>query len=238
MTSPITQKRRFEVFRRDGFRCTYCGATANDTKLVIDHIHPRKLGGTNAIENLTTACEPRNLGKSATPLTAQTAPRAPDLAKAWHDAIEDAYRVRTIALADIAADTVARLDNEWLRWSCGTDHRTPVPRPAHWEDDVEAAVYNGADPDYLVNLVQQCMTIRKVRPGMVYTKHWLPRACNHVNRMQMHAFESLGLRDRVEEAYQRGHEVGYREGLETGRATRQGPPRSLRDLIVTVGGVA
>lgn len=56
---------RFEVFQRDGFRCIYCGASKEETKLVVDHVIPVRDGGTNDIGNLATACQPCNAGKSA-----------------------------------------------------------------------------------------------------------------------------------------------------------------------------
>jgi len=60
----ISQKVRFEVFKRDGFSCQYCGKTANVT-LEIDHIMPISKGGTNDFENLITACYECNRGKGA-----------------------------------------------------------------------------------------------------------------------------------------------------------------------------
>lgn len=59
----LTKKLRFEVFKRDGFRCQYCGAAAPDVLLVVDHIHPVAEGGKNDILNLITACQPCNAGK-------------------------------------------------------------------------------------------------------------------------------------------------------------------------------
>ncbi len=61
----IGPKIRFEVFSRDGFRCHYCGATAQEAKLTIDHIRPVALGGNNSFENLVTACSSCNSGKSS-----------------------------------------------------------------------------------------------------------------------------------------------------------------------------
>lgn len=66
----ISAKTRFEVFKRDGFRCMYCGATPPGVLLQVDHIDPVALGGTNDQDNLITACQPCNAGKSATPLSA------------------------------------------------------------------------------------------------------------------------------------------------------------------------
>ncbi|MCH8822098.1 MAG: HNH endonuclease [Planctomycetes bacterium] len=55
---------RFDVFKRDSFKCQYCGATAPDVLLEIDHIKPVSKGGTNDITNLITSCQACNTGKS------------------------------------------------------------------------------------------------------------------------------------------------------------------------------
>ena len=52
------------MFKRDSFKCQYCGASAPDVLLHIDHINPVSKGGTNDIVNLVTSCESCNLGKS------------------------------------------------------------------------------------------------------------------------------------------------------------------------------
>jgi hypothetical protein len=64
----ISTRTRFEVFKRDGFRCAYCGITPVDAVLHVDHIVPVANGGTNDPANLTTSCQPCNGGKSAVPL--------------------------------------------------------------------------------------------------------------------------------------------------------------------------
>ena len=68
----IGKKLRFEVFKRDGFRCQYCGATAPDVLLVVDHVNPVAEGGGNDILNLITACQPCNSGKGKRLLGDQT----------------------------------------------------------------------------------------------------------------------------------------------------------------------
>lgn len=55
---------RFEVFKRDQFRCQYCGRCAPDAVLVVDHIDPVAKGGGNEIVNLITSCRECNSGKS------------------------------------------------------------------------------------------------------------------------------------------------------------------------------
>lgn len=60
---PLSKKIRFEVFKRDQFKCQYCGASAPDVVLHVDHINPVSKGGENDILNLITSCQPCNSGK-------------------------------------------------------------------------------------------------------------------------------------------------------------------------------
>lgn len=68
----LSKKTRFEVFKRDGFTCQYCGAKAPDAILHVDHIEPVSKGGDNSILNLITACDGCNSGKSDRRLSDQT----------------------------------------------------------------------------------------------------------------------------------------------------------------------
>jgi hypothetical protein len=65
----LSKKTRFEVFKRDGFKCQYCGAHPPSVLLEVDHIVPVAGGGKNHMDNLVTACEPCNQGKGARALT-------------------------------------------------------------------------------------------------------------------------------------------------------------------------
>lgn len=53
----------YSILERDEFACWYCGRRPPDVVLHVDHIQPRSQGGTNARENLLTACARCNLGK-------------------------------------------------------------------------------------------------------------------------------------------------------------------------------
>lgn len=66
----LSKKLRFDVFKRDGFTCQYCGRTPPTVILECDHINPRANGGSDAIDNLATACFDCNRGKSDGLLTA------------------------------------------------------------------------------------------------------------------------------------------------------------------------
>lgn len=66
---PLSKKTRFEVFKRDGFTCQYCGRSAPDVILEVDHIEPVAAGGSDNIMNLITACRDCNRGKSKVKLS-------------------------------------------------------------------------------------------------------------------------------------------------------------------------
>ncbi|WP_063850829.1 HNH endonuclease [Flammeovirga sp. SJP92] len=68
----LTKKTRFEVFKRDKFQCQYCGKSAPDVVLNVDHIDPVSKGGTNDIINLITSCFDCNQGKKARLLSDDT----------------------------------------------------------------------------------------------------------------------------------------------------------------------
>jgi hypothetical protein len=67
----VTKKLRFEVLKRDSFRCQYCGASAPEVLLQVDHIKPVAGGGSDDIWNLVTSCQPCNSGKSDRTLSDQ-----------------------------------------------------------------------------------------------------------------------------------------------------------------------
>jgi len=59
----ISKKTRFEVFKRDGFKCQYCGRTPPAVVLELDHIIPKSKEGVESMDNYITACFDCNRGK-------------------------------------------------------------------------------------------------------------------------------------------------------------------------------
>ena len=55
-TAPLTRR---AVFARDGWRCQYCGATAEN----LDHVIPKSRGGTHTWDNVVAACRRCNSKK-------------------------------------------------------------------------------------------------------------------------------------------------------------------------------
>ncbi len=69
----ISKRVRFEVFKRDSFKCQYCGQSSPDVLLHVDHIVAVSNGGLSDVTNYVTACVDCNLGKSNKSLDDTTA---------------------------------------------------------------------------------------------------------------------------------------------------------------------
>lgn len=98
----VSKRARFEIFKRDGFACRYCGRTPPDVLLHVDHVIPRSDNGSDDPDNLTTACQDCNLGKSNKPLN-QRLPSSPSVdevrdrieqAEAYLEAMKEVRSVR------------------------------------------------------------------------------------------------------------------------------------------------
>lgn len=60
----VSLSTRFDVIKRDGYKCVVCGRSSNDgITLEIDHIVPVSKGGIDAEWNLQTLCFDCNRGK-------------------------------------------------------------------------------------------------------------------------------------------------------------------------------
>lgn len=65
---PASRGTRFKVLQRDDFTCRYCGRSAPEVVLDVDHVVPVREGGSNDMANLVAACVDCNTGKSGHPL--------------------------------------------------------------------------------------------------------------------------------------------------------------------------
>lgn len=122
----VSQRLRFNVFMRDGFRCQYCGRAAPDVELEADHVHPRSKGGPDTMANLVTACVACNGGKRATvmPIHAWRLGAGPlDGATVWSAA---AYPLVWVYQAHDG--TMLRFADEWLSEDSGDGYDIPSNR--------------------------------------------------------------------------------------------------------------
>lgn len=111
----VSKRTRYEVLRRDNHTCRYCGGTAPDAVLTVDHVLPVSLGGTDKPDNLVAACRDCNYGKAA------SNPDAPLLDNVREDALRWAAAVRRAAEIQEAErakgrDYVCAVLNAWEHW--------------------------------------------------------------------------------------------------------------------------
>ena len=131
----VSKRLRYEVLRRDNHACRYCGATAPEARLTVDHVVPTALGGTDEPSNLVTACSDCNSGKAA------SAPDAPLVADVEADSLRWAAAMARAAEAqakdrDFVRQVLAWFDEIWLDWHTDFDG-SPIPRPVGWQDSIE-----------------------------------------------------------------------------------------------------
>lgn len=62
----ISDSNKYFVLSRDGFTCQYCGRSAPEVILHVDHILPVARGGDNSLTNLISSCDSCNYGKGTT----------------------------------------------------------------------------------------------------------------------------------------------------------------------------
>jgi 5-methylcytosine-specific restriction endonuclease McrA len=142
-------------------QCAYC--LASNTRLEIDHVHPRSKGGGNRISNLVIACRACNEAKADQPIETFLADRPEVLARI--------QRQRKAPLVDAAAVNSTRwrlyegLKAFGLPVEVGSGGRTRWNRnglalpKTHW---IDAAAVGGSTPDRL--------RIRYVRPWLIEAK--------------------------------------------------------------------
>jgi len=108
---------RFRILRRCGFKCVYCGRSAQEIPLQVDHLQPVALNGTDDDANLIAACRDCNLGKSANAITSRAEPltraeqREMNVLELWedHDSTNEKLGVDDLAERKLTAEMAERL---------------------------------------------------------------------------------------------------------------------------------
>jgi hypothetical protein len=156
----VSKRLRYEVLKRDGHACRYCGRTAPEVKLTIDHVVPTTLGGSDDPDNLVTACSDCNSGKSS------SNPDAPLVANVAEDALRWAQAQRAAAAAmlkDLGRRQEARgqFRAAWNEWS-GGPKKVPIPLPSAWEASVDQMLAAGLPLPILTDCITVAMNARNV----------------------------------------------------------------------------
>lgn len=161
----VSKRLRYEVLRRDNHTCKYCGGTAPDVTLTVDHVVPSTLGGSDDPSNLVAACKDCNAGKSASnpdaPLVADVDEKAAQWAQAMNRVVND-------RMAEHAAQRtrVAVFDQKWCSWRDGAGDE--LPREGNWKNSIVMFLANGLDDEFLADAVDTAAGNRKIR----YTDVW------------------------------------------------------------------
>ena len=95
----VSKRTRFEVLRRDNYTCRYCGASAPEVQITVDHVVPVALGGSDDPTNLACACWACNSGKASTKPDEQTVADVSEDAIRWAKAMQSAAEMDRAARA-------------------------------------------------------------------------------------------------------------------------------------------
>lgn len=87
---PAQPLRRERIFRRDDYRCVYCGGSFPVAELTLDHVEPRVKGGDRSEGNLVTCCRQCNTAKGGEPAWAYLA-RDPELRTGFLERAQDIW---------------------------------------------------------------------------------------------------------------------------------------------------
>ena len=159
---PLSVRTRFEIFKRDDFRCAYCGRRSPDVVLEVDHIIPVASGGSSDPVNLITSCWACNSGKAAVPLDVVITAEDP------HErAIDLLERERQLAEynAVLARQTQRRDEESWdlvFYWLGEQGKLTPAQ-----EAGDETVSFNRRELAWLKNALVWCPR-EKIREFMDY----------------------------------------------------------------------
>ena len=156
----VSKRLRYEILRRDNHACRYCGASAPDVPLTVDHVMPTSLGGSDDPSNLVTACRDCNSGKAA------SSPDAPIVADVAADALRWAAAMQYATERQVEElrqreDLTTMFDECWREWTCGDGEM--VPRPDNWRDSVVRFVAAGLHMAVVLEALRTAMNAGHVR---------------------------------------------------------------------------
>lgn len=145
----VSKRTRFEVLRRDNHTCRYCGGTAPDVALTVDHVTPVALGGSDDPSNLVAACRDCNAGKASTSPGEHTVAQMTDDALRWAAALQ---RAADSAREEVSARVTygSTFHEAWASWD-GNDCRR---LDENWTATLERWRCAGMPIDLVVDAVE------------------------------------------------------------------------------------
>jgi hypothetical protein len=159
----LTKRLRFEILRRDQFRCRYCGATPAETALRVDHVVPEVLGGVTEPANLATSCEPCNNGKGSTKLDDPVVDDVARDALRWAKAMEIAAAGQRTTRAERDQNRASFIDAWQCFWYEWRGEKNYMPLPDDWPQSIDAFIRAGLNDDDLYDAVNIAMSKKHIK---------------------------------------------------------------------------
>lgn len=150
----ISRRLRFEILRRDGHTCRYCGATAPDAPLTVDHVIPQTLGGSDEPANLVTACQPCNAGKSSIAPDAAMVEDVDAASLLFAKAAAGAAEIRLAEIHDMESK-LGDFYEDWWGYLSSDKYL-----PSDWATSIERFLTTGLVPSDLKRFLNVAMNAR------------------------------------------------------------------------------
>ncbi len=154
----VSKRLRFEILRRDNHTCRYCGQSAPEVKLTVDHVVPEALGGSDEPSNLVAACADCNNGKSSVQPDAVVVEDVKADAIRWANAMAQVAEIRSQELQH-SKDINGWFNAVWCNWK---DWRGD-PFPAHYGNSIIEFLNAGLVHLEIEEMVSVAMRAKHVR---------------------------------------------------------------------------
>ncbi|MFB6568261.1 HNH endonuclease [Streptomyces noursei] len=188
----VSKRLRYEILRRDSHTCRYCGATAPDVPLRIDHVTPVALGGADTPDNLVTACQDCNSGKSSSSPDAEHVTDVSSDALRWSAAMAQAAE-ELRSQAEPKRTYRAAFHNAWNEWTREHNGKMePLDLPAGWKTSLDTFREAGLPIDVWPDIVEKTMTNKAVRTDNLF-RYTCGIAWRMIRELQDRAKEITGL---------------------------------------------
>lgn len=154
-TMSISRALRFQILKRDGFKCYYCHV--GGVELQVDHVIPEALGGTDDPSNLVAACEPCNTGKAAVPPDAPLVASVAEDAQRWAAAMQFAAETRAED-RQRRYQTYKQFAEWWEAWKYRDGSTVDVPDD--WTNSIDTFENAGLTLDDFHELIRVAMSAK------------------------------------------------------------------------------
>ena len=161
----LSKRLRYEVLRRDNHTCRYCGVSAPDVPLTVDHVVPESLGGPTAASNLVAACRDCNTGKGSSAPDSQMIEDVSQAHMEWAAALRGVVdqEQRERRHLEEFIDEVGALWESWMV-RAPSGKQILCPRPDDWREGVATFYGKGIDLSDFDHFISRTMEKSFVTP--------------------------------------------------------------------------